>query len=95
MLQISPKILNIEKCLKITCLDQVQSQDTKVGSRKEGGEPTEMGALLGDISREGVLNDCVSVLALGDVDKKASILSSSFSPFLSFIGSSLPHPTSK
>lgn len=86
MLQISPKILNIEKCLKITCLDQVQSQDTKVGNKKGRGEPTEMGALLGEISREAVLNDCVSALALGEVDRKVSNLSSSFSPFLSFVG---------
>lgn len=41
-----------------------------MGSRKEGGEHTEMGALLGDFSREAVLNNHVSVLALGKVGKK-------------------------
>lgn len=41
-----------------------------MGSKKEGGERTEMGALLGDIFREAVLNYCVSVPALGEVGKK-------------------------
>lgn len=41
-----------------------------MGSKKEEGERTEMGVLLGDFSREAVLNYCVSVLALEEVGKK-------------------------